>query len=167
MSDYTYQDILRMQEEAKARVMEMRRRSRYVAEDFSPPAPPPEALPEPPRQGPPDHARAIRMPVDLPRETPRTKEADGGGEVAQPGEASPRREGEGPPPRGGTPSRDAVPAAKSAARGSFGLPAALRGWFGSLGEEEAEKMLILALCLLLSQENGDEGLLLSLLYLLT
>lgn len=35
MNDYSYRDIMRMQEEAKARVMEMQRRSRFLAEDFA------------------------------------------------------------------------------------------------------------------------------------
>ena len=38
---------------------------------------------------------------------------------------------------------------------------------GDLSGEEAEKMFLLALCLLLHQENGDEGLLMAMMYLLT
>ena len=157
MSDYTYQDLLRMQEEAKARVLEMRRRSRFLTEEFPPEPSAPAArephAPEPRRNGsPPDRATVIRMPVDLPREKPSDPDS--------------RSAGNGPEPP--SPEKQAaVPGAKNAARGSTGLPAALRNIFGSLGEEETEKMLILALCLLLSQENGDEGLTLALLYLLT
>lgn len=35
MSDYSYQDVLRMQSEAKKRVLEMQKRSRDAAENFS------------------------------------------------------------------------------------------------------------------------------------
>ena len=38
--------------------------------------------------------------------------------------------------------------------------------FGKLSREESEKMLILALCLLLSNEQADENLIMSLLYLI-
>ena len=158
MNDYTYQDILRMQEEAKARVLEMRRRSRFFTDASAEPALPAE--PQPPgarrSEGVADHARSIRMPVELPGEKPNASQETDRGEASGPGGGAVE-----------TTARLAQPGAKNAARGSTGLPAALRNVFGSLGEEETEKMLILALCLLLSQENGDEGLLLSLLYLLT
>ncbi len=52
-------------------------------------------------------------------------------------------------------------------RQGAGLTASLRHVFGHLDEEETEKMFLLALCLLLHQENGDEGLLLAMMYLLT
>lgn len=51
-------------------------------------------------------------------------------------------------------------------RQGAGLTASLRNVFGHLDEEETEKMFLLALCLL-HQENGDEGLLLAMMYLLT
>lgn len=35
MSDYTYQDMMRMQSEAKQRVLEMQKRSRSAAENFN------------------------------------------------------------------------------------------------------------------------------------
>ena len=35
MSDYSYQDVMRMQLEAKKRVLEMQKRSRYAAERFN------------------------------------------------------------------------------------------------------------------------------------
>lgn len=104
-------------------------------------------------ESPPDRAKAIRMPVELPPEKPQQTETGrgyGGGAEASP-----------------TAERTNDLGVKNAARGSVSLSAALHDWFGSLGEEETEKMFILALCLLLSQENGDEGLLLSLMYLLT
>ena len=144
----------------------MRRRSRYAAERFSvqdAPAPqrtdpPPQQAQEPPRYGdrPEQRARAIHLPVELPR----GNRLSGAGEAAREAAADP---GAG----ASAPEGSSAGKVKNAARGGFSLPAALRGIFGNLGEEETEKMFILALCLLLSQENGDEGLLLSLLYLLT
>ena len=34
MSDYSYKDLMRMQDEAKQRVIEMQKRSKYVADSF-------------------------------------------------------------------------------------------------------------------------------------
>ena len=65
MSDYTYQDMMRMQSEAKQRVLEMQKRSKSAAESFNgrhktekPEAQPPsEELPRVPK--------AISYPADL------------------------------------------------------------------------------------------------------
>ena len=144
MNDYSYRDIMRMQEEAKARVMEMQRRSRFLAEDFAGGETRAESgvrsaeIPEEPQER---RARAIRMPVELPKAR---------------AESGVRRE----------------PSAESGVRSAemrqgAGLTASLRNVFGHLDEEETEKMFLLALCLLLHQENGDEGLLLAMMYLLT
>ncbi len=64
MSDYTYQDMMRMQSEAKQRVLEMQKRSRSAAESFngrnkagSTEPPPQEELPRVPK--------AISYPADL------------------------------------------------------------------------------------------------------
>ena len=182
MNEYSYQDLLRMQEEAKARVMEMRRRSRFVAEEFTgrenTRAESGERRAEmqygrgmrtTDRGGEdsssgesPERAHVIRMPVELPE--PRR---------AEPSDASPPKEESAVP--AAAPEPAAVPAAaatgsspkkQNAARGNP-LPAALRRVFGEMDREETEKMFLLSLFLLLSQENGDEGLLLSLMYLLT
>ena len=102
------------------------------------------------------------MPVELPE--PRRE---------GPSDASPPKEesavpAAAPEPAAVPAAAAAVPPAKkqNAARGNP-LPAALRHVFGEMDREEAEKMFLLSLFLLLSQENGDEGLLLSLMYLLT
>ncbi len=158
MSDYSYQDIMRMQEEAKARVMEMRRRSRFVAERFDPPlrvSSPPER--EEPTSGelpPEQHARAISLPVEFPSPEKR--------QVASPQTEPPEKTAEKPPRQKERRGEER----QSAARGQS-LPFALRNVFGEMSREETEKMFLLSLFLLLSQENGDEGLLLSLMYLLT
>ena len=158
MSDYSYQDIMRMQEEAKARVMEMRRRSRFVAERFDPPlrvSSPPERE-EPTSDLPPErHARAISMPVEF--DPPEKRQH-------APAQAEPPTQTEKPQPPRQQERRGEE--RQSAARGRS-LPVALRNVFGEMNREETEKMFLLSLFLLLSQENGDEGLLLSLMYLLT
>ena len=141
MNDYSYRDIMRMQEEAKARVMEMQRRSRFLAEDFAGGEARAECgersaeIQKEPR------ARAIRMPVELPE-----ARAESGGRSGPSAESGVRR---------------------AEMRQGTGLTAALRNVFGDLSGEEAEKMFLLALCLLLHQENGDDGLLMAMMYLLT
>ena len=182
MNEYSYQDLLRMQEEAKARVMEMRRRSRFVAEDFAgrektnaecgvrnaelrhgqDPQSREQGREAPQRDASERRAHAIRMPVELPEHR-----------RAGPSEASaPKEENVVPaaapePAKGPGAAATVSPAKKqNAARGNP-LPAALRHVFGEMDREETEKMFLLSLFLLLSQENGDEGLLLSLMYLLT
>ena len=124
MNDYSYRDIMRMQEEAKARVMEMQRRSRFLAEDFA--------------GGKTSSEFGVRSSElnrsTLPQQRPENAECG---------------------------MRNAE------FRQGTGLSAALRNVFGNLDEEETEKMFLLALCLLLHQENGDEGLLLAMMYLLT
>ena len=158
MNEYTYQDLLRMQEEAKARVMEMRRRSCFLTEEFDrqePSAQPRETEKRCFESSPEKCVKSIRMPLELPCEKPSQAAADGSAAFGG------RRDPTVPSGK----NDDA--GLKNAARGNTGLSAALRSIFGSLGEEETEKMFILSLCLLLSQENGDEGLLLALMYLLT
>ena len=134
MNDYTYKDIMRMQEEAKERVLEMRRRSRFAAENC-PLDPAPEPVPEEPSAE--KKAKAISCPVEF-------------------GNAG----------RAFTPRKSAADA-KKAAQGRMTLPAALHNAFGEITADEAERMFLLALCLLLYEENGDEELILSLMYLLT
>ena len=190
MNDYSYRDIMRMQEEAKARVMEMQRRSRFLAEDFAGG----EARAESgerrteiarstlPQQRPENaeswyeteepqerRARAIRMPVELPER--REVSAESGERVGPSAESVERRaeirqgtEAVGTAVAYPTAGRAAR---QKAARESNGLSAALRNVFGKLDGEEAEKMFLLALCLLLHQENGDDGLMMAMMYLLT
>ena len=168
MNDYSYRDIMRMQEEAKARVMEMQRRSRFLAEDFAggearaesggPRSESGERRAEM-RQEPQEYrARAIRMPVELPEA--RAECGERRAEIRQGQEDRMMDRG-----RGGPRAESGVRRAEI--RQGTGLSAALRNVFGNLDEEETEKMFLLALCLLLHQENGDEGLLMAMMYLLT
>ena len=190
MNDYSYRDIMRMQKEAKARVMEMQRRSRFLAEDFAGG----EARAESgernaeiargalPRQRPENaeswygteesrerRARAIRMPVELPER--REVSAESGERSSEFGVRN--SESRQASDAVGTASVFAETAAagravsRNASGEGAGLSAALRNVFGRLDGEETEKMFLLALCLLLHQENGDEGLLLAMMYLLT
>ena len=184
MNEYSYQDLLRMQEEAKARVMEMRRRSRFVAEDFSgrerTNAESGERRAEngpemrttnrggedSPQGDAPERAHVIRMPVELPEHR-----RAGSSEASAPKEENVVPPAAPEPATKPAPGPAAGPGAsagekQNAARGNP-LPAALRHVFGEMDREETEKMFLLSLFLLLSQENGDEGLLLSLMYLLT
>lgn len=130
MDDYSYDDIMRMQEEAKARVLEMRRRSRFAAENFT--------LPGGKRcaenEAPPGTAKAISYPVELPQ---------------------------------GRTGEKQTPELMKKAQRKNGISTALCNVFGELSGEETENMFLLALCLLLKEENGDEGLLMALMYLLT
>ena len=168
MNDYSYRDIMRMQEEAKARVMEMQRRSRFLAEDFAGGEARAESgersesraecgerraemRPEP-------HARAIRMPVELPEAS-----AEFGVRNSELRQGAETRTTE----RSRKESNAEFGMRNSELRQGTGLSAALRNVFGDLSGEEAEKMFLLALCLLLHQENGDEGLLMAMMYLLT
>ena len=167
MNDYSYRDIMRMQEEAKARVMEMQRRSRFLAEDFAGGEARAEsgerraemqAEPQEPQEY---RARAIRMPVELPeRRGPSSESGERRAEIRQGTEERTMERGRGE-------SNAEFGMRNAELRQGTGLTAALRNVFGDLSGEEAEKMFLLALCLLLHQENGDEGLLMAMMYLLT
>lgn len=133
MNDYSYNDMLRMQNEAKQRVLEMQKRSKNIAENFNGKA---QKNDEQPKKASifPDTPKAISYPVELP--------------VAQ-----------------GRQRKQAHPL--SQARNSFDFPAALSNAFGNISDEDCEKMLVLSLCLLLTNEHADDSLVLALMYLLT
>ncbi len=69
MSDYTYQDIMRMQGEAKKRVLEMHRRSRDAAESFNGKSTAPEKKEEAKEPELPRIPRAISYPAELQNHT--------------------------------------------------------------------------------------------------
>ncbi len=100
MSDKEMQDMLRMQEDAKRRVMDMHSRSRYAAEQMN---------------------RSLRP---------------GAAEI----KPAPAPEAHSPPAREGVAEMD---------------------------REELERLFLLSLCLLLSQEGADQSVILGLMYLLT
>lgn len=60
MKDYTYQDMLKMQEEAAVRVREMKKRAAIAVETDE------RSAPEPPKQVLPDEVKHISYPVELP-----------------------------------------------------------------------------------------------------
>ncbi len=133
MSGYNYNDMLKMQSEAKKRVLEMQKRSKYAAEDFNSKKRQEktqeelqvreEELPRVPK--------SISLPAGLPTQN-----------IRQSSNKSRRRE-----------------------RGD--IRELLKNVFGNISEDDGEKMLILALCLLFTMEKGDDSLVFALMYLLT
>ena len=134
MNDYSYADMMRMQEEAKQRVLDMKKRAREYADTFSyeraaenEKEPKPDIIPE--------KAKAISYPVEFDRPVKSNNDY----------------------------CRNNIISAQK----KCGISTALNKVFGNLSEEETERMFIMALCLLLSNESGDDELVLSLMYLLT
>lgn len=134
MSDYSYQDMLRMQSDAKKRVLEMQKRSRNAAEDFNGRQNAVKVKEEASQEELPRVPKAISYPAELHSHThPNMTKA---------------------PQRG---NRLNIPDVRKA----------LMGGFGNLSEDEYEKMFIMALCLLISEEKGEDSLIFALMYLLT
>ncbi len=73
MSDYSYQDMLRMQGEAKKRVIEMQKRSREAAENFSSRSKAEKVKEEKPEQELPRVPKAISYPTEIGASNPRGK----------------------------------------------------------------------------------------------
>lgn len=73
MSDYSYQDMLKMQSEAKKRVLEMQKRSRDAAENFSMRGKR-ETQDEQPAQELPRVAKAISYPTEIGSQNQRMKQ---------------------------------------------------------------------------------------------
>lgn len=134
MNDYSYGEILRMQEEAKQRVMDMKKRSRSFADSFSSSAP---------GNAVPDKPKAVSLPVEYDRPFVKRRTS----QCAEREKTGVKEENK--------------------AQKKEGLPSALKKVFGELGDDGAERMFILSLCLLLVSENCDDELILSLMYLLT
>lgn len=131
MNEYSYADIMRMQEEAKQRVLEMKKRSRSYVENSTEEKKGSSAKDA--GSGIPERPRTISYPVeyDLPKNS------------------------------------RAVDNGKKSAQKERGLSAALDNIFGNMSGEETERMFILSLCLLLVNENCDDELIMSLMYILT
>ncbi len=135
MSDYTYQDMMRMQSEAKQRVLEMQKRSKSAAESFN------------------GHSRAEKIDTLSPQqELPRVPKA-----ISYPADLK------------GSQARAALSHHQTRERHNplTDIRGALQSVFGNLSEDDYEKMLIMALCLLLSEEQKDDSLIYALMYLLT
>lgn len=132
MSDYSYQDMLKMQREAKKRVLEMQKRSRDAAENFSMRGKR-ETHEEQSSEELPRVAKAISYPTEIGSQNQRMKQGAFSGHGKNP----------------------------------LDLRHALTSVFGNLSSDEYEKMFILSLCLLLSEEREDDSLIFALMYLIT
>lgn len=134
MNGYSYPEMQKMQEDAKRRVMEMKKRAKLCAESFSGETEKsaPAALP--------DEPKAVRLPVEFDR----TQSVHGKAREDKPF------------------SREKEPAQNKTV--FLSAPGNL---FGNMSPDEVERMFILSLCLLLSNEHADDELLLSLMYMLT
>lgn len=131
MSEYSYQDVMRMQSEAKQRVLEMQKRSRYAAERFN---------------GQKGEATEEKHP-DEETELPRIPKA-----ISYPTELPSARKRQG---------------TRQVNTGGINIRKAIFDMFGNLSADDYEKMFLLALCVLLSQEQCDDSLILALMYLMT
>ncbi len=129
MNDYTYNDMMRMQDEAKRRVLEMQQRSKNVTESFNKAKQGNEENKE-------DNLPRIPKAVSLPAGLHGTDNKEGRGHY-----------------HGKNNKAD--------------LRNTLYSVFGSLSDDDYEKMFILSLCLLLSKESKDDSLILALMYILS
>ena len=129
MNDYTYNDMMRMQDEAKRRVLEMQKRSKNVTDSFNKSNKGSEngkedVLPRIPK--------AVSLPAGL-------------------------HDADNKDRRGHTDGKN----------NKANLRNDLYSVFGSLSDDDYEKMFILSLCLLLARESKDDTLILALMYLLS
>ncbi len=132
MNDYSYKDMMKMQSEAKQRVLEMQKRSRNAASHFNS-----------------EKANSNRDSVknDNEAELPRIAKA-----ISYPTEI--------------TSERKSMPTEKDK-NFAADLRHSLRQIFGNIANGDSEKLFIMALCLLLAEENTDDTLIVALMYLLT
>lgn len=157
MKEYTYSELAAMQEEAKQRVMEMQRKSKYAVEDMN---------------------RAFAQNTKTENTSGEEQRGKCFSHCSIPVAQQPRniqyptgivnRENE---------KHKAVCESNTAAvcmnnkntkqtNAKNDTVTRFANVFGKLSREESEKMLILALCLLLSDEQTDENLIMALLYLI-
>lgn len=129
MNDYTYNDMMRMQDEAKRRVLEMQKRSRNITDSFNNSKRENEGKSE---EELPRVPRAVSLPAGL--------------------HGNDNKEGKGH---------------SHGKNNKTDLRNTLYSVFGSLSDDDYEKMFILSLCLLLSKENKDDSLILALMYILS
>ena len=145
MSDWSAEEIRQLQSEAKKRVMAMRERSRFAAEDMNRGIDPPADKSFVPDASP----RVIRMPVEYDARPP--KECGGAHE-----------ERKTVPPSGETAEekkQETVPSAD----GGAGAASSTR----SMSGDELERLFLLSLCLLLGSERADHETLLALMYIMS
>ena len=157
MKEYTYNDLLAMQEEAKQRVMEMQKKSKYAVEDMNKTV----------------FQNTVNKTVKETAEKRQTHSPHTVPIAQQPksiqyptGLVNSSQDKNKNTFAKNSPAKNAdkcntgkMPPKNDIALNFFNV-------FGKLSREESEKMLILALCLLLSNEQADENLIMALLYLI-
>lgn len=148
MNEWSSEEMRRLQDEAKKRVLEMKARSRFAAEDMNKTVGETSSFPDPRFVKAPDVPRAIKMPVELPeRKRTFVKEQD---EKIKQEAAS-----------GHSDTTEKTERKESA-------PSALiKNIFGNLSDDDLERMFVLSLCLLLSYEHTDDEIILALMYILS
>ena len=134
MNDYTYQDMMRMQTEARERVLEMQKRSKNAADSFN-------GTQKAYQQG--NQQDSFQDPEELPRVPRKISYPAGLREVVH---------------RNSHPVHNKGP--------GIDIRRTLKSVFGDLSGDDYEKMLILSLCLLLTEDGADESLVMALMYLL-
>lgn len=157
MKEYTYNDLVAMQEEAKQRVMEMQRKSKYAVEDMNKSVSlnteNKEAWESAEKQTTfPVHTvpvaqqpKSIQYPTGLVKSSAEKNKNTSGKNI--------REQSSDKSSVGGIQQKN-------------DLASKFFNVFGKLSREESEKMLILALCMLLTNEQADENLIMALLYLI-
>ncbi|MBR3975173.1 MAG: hypothetical protein IKJ88_04865 [Clostridia bacterium] len=155
MKEYTYRDLAAMQEEAKQRVMEMQKRSKYAVEDMN---------------------RIFERRTENENTYEATENRSLFSQRSVPVAQQPRNiqyptgiVNSDSEKQKSVCERKAVDKTTDdvkKAQEKNNVTTRFFNVFGKLSREESEKMLILALCLLLSNEQADENLIMSLLYLI-
>lgn len=148
MNEWSSDEMRRLQDEAKKRVLEMKARSKFAAEDMNKTAGELSSFSGPRFIKAPDVPRAIKMPVELPerkrsfiREQEKEIKQEAASESSDLTEKKERKES---------------------------APSALiKNIFGDLSDDDLERMFVLSLCLLLSYERTDEEVILALMYILS
>ncbi len=157
MKEYTYNELVSMQEEAKQRVMEMQKKSKYAVDDMNRSfvrKPDNENAEEGSKSGNTFSQRTVPV-----AQQPRNIQYPTGlvnTEIEKQKKACEKKT----EAKAADKSNEKKPQGKNDAMSKF------FNVFGNLNREESEKMLILALCMLLSNEQADENLIMALLYLI-
>lgn len=144
MSEWSSDEMRRLQDEAKKRVLEMKARSKFAAEDMNRTMGEQQGAPDVRFIKAPDSPRAIRMPVELPER----RRASLGAPAAEK-EPCPERKEQRKERKENDPS------------------ALIKNVFGDMSDDDLERLFVLSLCLLLSSERTDDEVILALMYILS
>lgn len=142
MNDWSPEEIRNLQQEAKKRVMEMKERSRFAAQDMN------RSMEREKNEMPasPDAPKVIRMPVEFERnDNKRRESAEKASECGVITVEEPERTAHG---------KEIPDRIKSI------LPI-------KISNEESERLFLLSLCLLLGSERADHETLLALMYIMS